>query len=54
MQVLPATGRELKVGDVTQLDPTIHAGAKYIRFMIDQYFKNEPITDLDQRPGTRR
>ena len=54
MQVLPATGRELKVGDVTRLDPNIHAGVKYIRFMIDQYFKSEPMTDLDQRPRTRR
>jgi membrane-bound lytic murein transglycosylase MltF len=48
MQVLPATGRELKVGDVTQLDPNIHAGVKYIRFMIDQYFKDEPMTELDK------
>ena len=48
MQVLPTTGRELKVGDVTKLDPNIHAGVKYIRFMIDQYFKDEPMTDLDK------
>lgn len=48
MQVLPATGRELKVGDITQLDPNIHAGVKYIRFMIDQYFRDEPMTDLDK------
>src|SRR4030095_12769699 len=48
MQVLPETGRQLKVGDVTQLDPNIHAGVKYIRFMIDQYFKDEPMTELDK------
>jgi membrane-bound lytic murein transglycosylase MltF len=48
MQVLPATGRQLGVGDVTKLDPNIHAGVKYIRFMIDQYFKDEPMTDLDK------
>ena len=48
MQVLPTTGRELKVGDVTKLDPNIHAGVKYIRFMIDQYFKDEPMTELDK------
>jgi membrane-bound lytic murein transglycosylase MltF len=48
MQVLPATGQQLKVGDITQLDPNIHAGVKYIRFMIDQYFKDEPMTDLDK------
>jgi membrane-bound lytic murein transglycosylase MltF len=34
----------LEVGDITQLDPNIHAGVKYIRFMIDQYFEKEPMT----------
>ncbi len=48
MQVMPATGKELKVGDITQVDPNIHAGVKYIRFMIDQYYKNEPMDDLDK------
>jgi membrane-bound lytic murein transglycosylase MltF len=48
MQVLPATGRTLKVGDISQVDPNIHAGVKYIRFMIDQYYKDEPMTDLDK------
>jgi membrane-bound lytic murein transglycosylase MltF len=48
MQVLPATGEQLKVGDVSKLDPNIHAGVKYVRFMIDQYFKDEPMTDLDK------
>jgi membrane-bound lytic murein transglycosylase MltF len=48
MQVMPATGKELKVGDITQLDPNIHAGVKYIRFMIDQYYKGEPMDDLNK------
>ena len=48
MQVMPATGQELDVGDVRQLEPNIHAGAKYIRFIVDQYFKDEPMTPLDK------
>ena len=32
MQVMPATGKELKVGDIRQLEPNIHAGVKYMRF----------------------
>jgi membrane-bound lytic murein transglycosylase MltF len=48
MQVMPATGKELKVGDVTQLDANIHAGVKYIRFMIDTYFANEPMDTLNR------
>lgn len=48
MQVMPATGKELNVGDIRKEEPNIHAGVKYIRFMIDQYFKDEPMTDLDK------
>jgi membrane-bound lytic murein transglycosylase MltF len=48
MQVMPATGAEQKVGDITQTEANIHAGVKYMRFMIDQYFKDEPMTPLDK------
>ena len=48
MQVMPATGRELKVGDVTKLEPNIEAGVKYMRFMVDQYFKDEPMDRLNK------
>jgi len=48
MQVMPATGKELKVGDIGQVDPNINAGVKYVRFMIDTYFKDEPMDDLNK------
>jgi membrane-bound lytic murein transglycosylase MltF len=48
MQVMPATGKELKVGDITQTEANIHAGVKYMRFMIDQYFKDEPMDNLNK------
>jgi membrane-bound lytic murein transglycosylase MltF len=48
MQVMPATGKELNVGDITQLEPNIHAGVKYIRFMMEQYYENEPMNSLDK------
>jgi membrane-bound lytic murein transglycosylase MltF len=48
MQVMPATGKELKVGDVTELEANIHAGVKYMRFMIDQYYANEPMDALNK------
>jgi len=48
MQVMPATATELDVGDIRQLEPNIHAGVKYIRFIEDQYFKDEPMTPLDK------
>jgi membrane-bound lytic murein transglycosylase MltF len=48
MQVMPATGNDLKVGDIRLTEPNINAGVKYIRFMVDQYFKNEPMDDLNK------
>src|SRR6185503_12988671 len=48
MQVMPATGKELNVGDITKVDANIHAGVKYMRFMMDQYFKDEPMDDLNK------
>ena len=48
MQVMPDTGKELGVGDITRVDSNIHAGVKYMRFMIDQYFEREPMTRLDK------
>ena len=48
MQVMPATGKELQVGDIRKLDANIHAGVKYIRFMIDRYYANEPMDKLNK------
>jgi len=48
MQVMPATGKELKVGDIRLTEPNIHAGVKYIRFVVDQYFKDEPMDELNK------
>jgi membrane-bound lytic murein transglycosylase MltF len=48
MQIMPPTGKELNVGDISQIEPNIHAGVKYMRFMVDQYFKDQPIDDLNK------
>ncbi len=48
MQVLPTTGKEMQVGDVRQLDPNIHAGTKYLRFMVDRYFADAPMDPVDK------
>ena len=48
MQVMPATGKDMKVGDITETEANIHAGIKYMRFMIDQYYEKEPMTKLDK------
>jgi membrane-bound lytic murein transglycosylase MltF len=48
MQVMPPTGKELNVGDISKIEPNIHAGVKYMRFMIDTYFKDEPMDRLNK------
>ena len=48
MQIMPATGKELDVGDITQLEPNIQGGVKYMRFMMDHYFADEPMDDLNK------
>jgi membrane-bound lytic murein transglycosylase MltF len=48
MQIMPATGKELDVGDIRVLENNVHGGVKYIRFMIDRYFKDEPMDTLNK------
>jgi len=43
MQLMPATGKEMNTGDITQVEPNIHAGVKYISLMRDEFFANEPM-----------
>src|SRR5215212_1433964 len=47
-QVMPATGKELGVGDIRQLEANINAGVKYVRFMMDRYFADEPMDRLNK------
>lgn len=46
MQVMPETGKQMGVGDITQLEPNIHAGVKYLRFVEDTYFADAPMDPL--------
>jgi membrane-bound lytic murein transglycosylase MltF len=48
MQVMPGTGADMKVGDITKLDANIHAGVKYMRFMMDSYYADEPMDRLNK------
>lgn len=40
MQIMPATGAELKVGDIRVTEANIHAGAKYMDQLMSRYFKD--------------
>jgi membrane-bound lytic murein transglycosylase MltF len=48
MQIMPATGAELGVGDIRQVEPNIHGGIKYVRQLISTYFKDEPMTPMNK------
>jgi len=48
MQVLPSSGRALEVGDIDELEPNIHAGAKYVRRIIDTHFPDPEIDELNR------
>jgi membrane-bound lytic murein transglycosylase MltF len=48
MQIMPATGKEMAVGDIQKVEANIHAGVKYMRFMMDRYYKDEPMKPLDR------
>lgn len=48
MQVMPATGKDMNVGNIAEIEPNIHAGIKYMRWMIDHYYEKEPMTKLDK------
>jgi len=43
MQLMPATGKEMNTGDITQVEANIHAGVKYISFLRDEFFANQPM-----------
>ena len=45
MQLMPKTGRVLGVGDIYKAEPNVHAGAKYMAQLMDDYFKDVPFDE---------
>jgi membrane-bound lytic murein transglycosylase MltF len=48
MQVMPPTGKEMNVGDISQLEPNIHAGVKYMRTVMNSNFKDGTMDPLNK------
>ena len=50
MQVMPATAASspVNIPDVTKVDPNIHAGVKLLKFIRDDYFKNDAMDPLNK------
>jgi membrane-bound lytic murein transglycosylase MltF len=49
MQIMPATGESLKVGNIRETEPNIHAGAKYMDLLMSRYF---PDAKFDEQNRT--
>jgi membrane-bound lytic murein transglycosylase MltF len=49
MQIMPATGKELAVGDITVIEPNIHGGAKYMDQLMTRYFPDAKFAE-EERP----
>ena len=50
MQLLPTTAADpnVNITDINKLENNIHAGTKYLRFIINQYYKDEPMDNVDK------
>jgi membrane-bound lytic murein transglycosylase MltF len=50
MQIKPSTaaGAPINITGVDRLDNNVRAGAKYLRFIIDRYYRDASMTPLDQ------
>ena len=48
MQLMPTTGSEMNVGDITKLEPNIHAGVKFLHNVMEANFKDEPMDTLNK------
>lgn len=48
MQLMPDTGRAMRVGDIRRLEPNIHAGVKYVRHLLDTYLDDAGLDPLNR------
>ena len=48
MQIMPATGSELAVGDIRLAEPNVHGGVKYMRHLIDDYFRDAQFDEQNR------
>jgi membrane-bound lytic murein transglycosylase MltF len=48
MQIMPATGEELRVGDIRLIEPNIHGGAKYMDRLMARYFADAAFDDVNR------
>src|SRR5215475_1340557 len=45
MQLMPATGTQMRVGDIRSIEPNIHAGTKYMDQLMTRYFPDAQFNE---------
>ena len=45
MQLMPATGNQMRVGDIRSIEPNIHAGVKYMDQLMTRYFPDAQFNE---------
>jgi membrane-bound lytic murein transglycosylase MltF len=48
MQIMPATGKALQVGNIREIEPNIHAGAKYMDQIVTLYFPDAKFSEAER------
>ena len=48
MQLLQSTADDMNVGDILELENNIHAGIKYVRFVMDEFFDDPAIDERNR------
>jgi membrane-bound lytic murein transglycosylase MltF len=48
MQIMPATGAELQVGDIKVAESNVHAGAKYMDRLMTRYFQDAHFSEANR------
>jgi len=48
MQIMPDTGRTLRVGDITKAEPNVHGGFKYLRQIYDKHLDAEGLDEQNR------
>ena len=49
MQIMPETGKDLNVGDISIVEPNIHGGAKYMDLLMTRFFPDANFSE-EERP----
>ncbi|OQY15445.1 MAG: hypothetical protein B6I32_07365 [Desulfobacterium sp. 4572_20] len=50
MQLMPSTAadKNVNIASIEEIENNIHAGVKYLRFIINQYYEKEPMNEVNK------